>query len=107
VRRLPTSAFDLSVLAGARERAGDLEREIRRFAEQVEYIREYQGDPLPEGKKSVSFRVTASAPDHTLTSEEITDLRNRIIAGLNSQGYQIVGQGFDPAAGLPPGTTKP
>src|SRR5580658_1798178 len=27
VRRFPTSAFDLSVLAGARERAGDLERE--------------------------------------------------------------------------------
>jgi phenylalanyl-tRNA synthetase beta chain len=107
VRRFPTSAFDLSVLAGARERAGDLEREIRRFAEQVEYIREYQGDPLPEGKKSVSFRVTAGAPDHTLTSEEITDLRNRIIAGLNTLGYQIVGQGFGPAAGLPPGATKP
>jgi phenylalanyl-tRNA synthetase beta chain len=93
VRRFPTSAFDLSVLAGARERAGDLEQEIRRFAEQVEYVREYQGDPLPEGKKSVSFRIVASARDHTLTAEEITDLRNKIIAGLNGQGYQIVGQG--------------
>jgi len=107
VRRFPTSSFDLSVLAGVRERAGDLELEIRRFAgdlaERVEYVREYQGEPLPEGKKSVSFRVVASAPDHTLNAEEITDLRNGIIAGLNSLGYFIVGQGFGPAAGLPPG----
>ena len=95
VRRFPTSAFDLSVLAGVRERAGDLEVEIRRFAgdlaETVEYVREYQGEPLPEGKKSVSFRVVASAADHTLTADEITDLRNRIIAGLNALGYELRG----------------
>jgi len=54
-------------------------------------VREYQGDPLPEGKKSVSFRVVAGAPDHTLTAEEITDLRDRIIAGLNSLGYELRG----------------
>jgi phenylalanyl-tRNA synthetase beta chain len=109
VRRFPTSAFDLSVLAGVRERAGDLELEIRRFAgdlaEKVEYVREYRGEPLAAEKKSVSFRVVAGASDHTLTADEITDLRNRIIAGLNSLGYFIVGQGFGPAAGLPPGAT--
>jgi phenylalanyl-tRNA synthetase beta chain len=91
VRRFPTSAFDLSVLAGARERAGDLELEIRRFAEKVEYIREYQGDPLPDGMKSVSFRIVAGAPDHTLTADEITNLRSKIIAGLNSLGYELRG----------------
>jgi phenylalanyl-tRNA synthetase beta chain len=95
VRRFPTSAFDLSVVAGIRELAGNLQVEIRRFsgelAEQVEYVREYRGDPLPEGKKSVSFRVVAGAPDHTLTTEEITDLRNKIIAGLSSLGYELRG----------------
>jgi phenylalanyl-tRNA synthetase beta chain len=93
VRRFPTSAFDLSVIAGARELAGNLELEIHRFAgelaETVEYVREYQGEPLPEGKKSVSFRVVAGAADHTLTAEEITALRDRIIAGLNSLGYEF------------------
>jgi phenylalanyl-tRNA synthetase beta chain len=93
VRRFPTSAFDLSVIAGARELAGDLELEIRRFAgelaERVEYVREYQGEQVPEGKKSVSFRVVAGAADHTLTAEEIADLRNRIIAGLNGLGYVL------------------
>ena len=95
VRRFPTSAFDLSVIAGVRVRAGDLENEIRGFAgdlaERVEYVREYQGDPLPEGEKSVSFRVVAGAADHTLSADEITDLRNRIIKGLNSLGYELRG----------------
>jgi len=93
VRRFPTSAFDLSVIAGARELAGSLELEIRRFAgelaETVEYVREYQGERLPEGKKSVSFRVVAGAPDRTLSSDEITALREQIIAGMRSLGYEL------------------
>jgi phenylalanyl-tRNA synthetase beta chain len=93
VRRFPTSAFDLSVIADTRELAGNLELEIRRFAgelaEAVEYVREYRGERVPEGRKSVSFRVVAGAADRTLSSAEITDLRNRIIAGLNSLGYDL------------------
>jgi phenylalanyl-tRNA synthetase beta chain len=93
VRRFPTSAFDLSIIADARELAGTLEPEIRRFAgdlaEAVEYVREYEGERLPEGKKSVSFRVVAGAPDHTLSSSEITELRDRIIAGMQGLGYDL------------------
>jgi phenylalanyl-tRNA synthetase beta chain len=93
VRRFPESAFDLSIVAGAREFAGDLELEIRRFAGDlalaVEYVREYQGAPLPEGKKSVSFRVVAGAADRTLSSEEIAEMRGKIIAGLNGLGYDL------------------
>src|SRR4029077_15570075 len=93
VRRFPTSAFDLSVIAGARELAGSLELDIRRFAgelaKRVEYVREYQGERLPQGKKSVSFRVVAGAADRTLSSDEITALREQIIAGMRSLGYQL------------------
>jgi phenylalanyl-tRNA synthetase beta chain len=93
VRRFPTSAFDLSVVAGARELAGTLELEIRRFAgdlaEAVEYVREYQGEQLPEGKKSVSFRVVVGAPDATLSAAEIAAIRSRIIEGLNGLGYEL------------------
>ena len=93
VRRFPTSAFDLSIVAEARELAGTLELEIRRFAgdlaEAIEYVREYQGPPLPEGRKSVSFRVVAGAPDRTLSSSEITSLRNQIIEGLSGIGYEL------------------
>ena len=81
------------MIADARELAGTLELEIRRFAgdlaESIDYVREYQGEQVPAGKKSVSFRVVASAPDRTLSSNEITSLRNRIIEGLNSLGYEL------------------
>ena len=42
-----------------------------------------------EGKKSVSFRVVAGAPDRTLSSDEITALRDRIIDGLRTLGYEL------------------
>jgi hypothetical protein len=37
----------------------------------------------------VSFRVVAGAADHTLSAEEITDLRDRIIKGLKSLGHEL------------------
>ena len=91
VRRFPTSAFDLSVIAPARELAANLELHIRQFAgelvEVIEYVREFQGAPLPEGCKSVTFRIVASAPDRTLSSVETTALYDRIVAGLTGLGY--------------------
>jgi phenylalanyl-tRNA synthetase beta chain len=92
VHRFPTSAFDLSIVTDARALAGDLEAEIRRFAgemtEAIEYVREYEGAPLPEGKKSVSFRIVVGG-DRTLTTAEITAIRNGIIEGLTSLGYEL------------------
>ena len=61
----------------------------RVHAETVEYVTEYEGAPLPEGKKSVSFRIVASAPDRALSSEEINALRTRIVEGLNLAGYGL------------------
>jgi phenylalanyl-tRNA synthetase beta chain len=92
VHRFPTSAFDLSIVTNTRKLAADLELEIRRYAgdltESVEYVREYQGAPLPEGTKSVSFRVVVGG-EKTLSSAEITAIRNGIIEGLTSQGYEL------------------
>jgi phenylalanyl-tRNA synthetase beta chain len=93
VRRFPSSAFDLSIIAGARELAATLELEIRRFAgellDAVEYVREYQGEHVPEGKKSVSFRIVVSAPDRTLASAEVNAIRDAIIEGLRALGYEL------------------
>ena len=95
VRRFPTSAFDLSVIADARELAGNLELRIRQFAgdltESVDYVREFQGAPLPEGRKSVTFRIIAGAADRTLSSPETTALYDRIVAGLTELGYEFRG----------------
>jgi phenylalanyl-tRNA synthetase beta chain len=93
VRRFPSSAFDLSVVAPLREPAGAIEARLRAFAgqllESIEYQRQYTGSPLAEGTKSVSFRLTAAAGDHTLSSDEVTSLRNSIIEAMQHAGYEL------------------
>jgi phenylalanyl-tRNA synthetase beta chain len=93
VRRYPSSAFDLSVIAGLREYAGDLETRLCGFAgplvESVQFVRQYSGPPLAEGQKSVSFRLTAGSPERTLSSEEVGEIRARIIEGMRGLGYDL------------------
>jgi phenylalanyl-tRNA synthetase beta chain len=88
VPRFPTSAFDLSIVTDARTLAGELEAEIRKLAGNVEYVREYEGAPLPEGKKSVSFRITVGG-DKTLSTAELTGIRNGIIEALTAIGFEL------------------
>ena len=93
IRRYPSSAFDLSVIAGLREHAGKLEAGVASFAgpllESIQFVREYSGPPLAEGRKSVSFRLTVGSPERTLSSEEIGEIRARIIGGMQQQGYEL------------------
>ncbi len=93
IRRFPSSAFDLSVVAAVREHAARLEAGIRSFAgpllESVEFLRQYSGPPLEEGRKSVSFRVTVGSPGRTLSSEEAGEIRARIIEGMRGLGYEL------------------
>ncbi|QOY91769.1 phenylalanine--tRNA ligase subunit beta [Paludibaculum fermentans] len=93
LRRYPTSEFDLSVVAGLRDLCGTLETKIRKAAgplcEKVRFLYAYQGKPLADDQQSLSFRVTAGAADHTLSNEEVTGIRNAIIADLASAGYEL------------------
>jgi phenylalanyl-tRNA synthetase beta chain len=93
LRRFPSSAFDLSVVARARDLAGDIQQLLVKYAkgdlEQIEFVRQYSGPPLAEGQKSVSFRLTVAALDHTLSSEEVGAIRSRIIEGMRSEGFEL------------------
>ena len=93
IRRYPSSAFDLSVVAGLREHAGKLESSIASFAgpllESIEFVRQYSGPPLEAGQKSVSFRVTVGSPERTLSSEEVGAIRARIIEEMRGLGYEL------------------
>jgi phenylalanyl-tRNA synthetase beta chain len=93
IRRLPSSAFDLSVLAGMRDLVGDIRKQLEGFGGRdllsIEFLRRYSGAPLPEGKQSVSFRLTVAAPDRTLSSEEAGAIRTRIIDGMRQLGYDL------------------
>jgi phenylalanyl-tRNA synthetase beta chain len=93
VRRYPSSAFDLSVVCGARELAGALQAKISAAAgellESVDFVRQYSGPPLEEGTKSVSFRVTLGSDERTLSSDEVSQVRDAIIARMRGSGYDL------------------
>ena len=93
LRRFPTSAFDLSVVAALRMPAGDIERTLREAAGgdlvELEFVRQYAGAPLPDDRKSVSYRITVGALDRTLSSDEVGAVRNRIILAMQQAGYEL------------------
>jgi phenylalanyl-tRNA synthetase beta chain len=93
LRRFPTSAFDLSVVAGLRDPAGEIEHRLAEAAGtdlvEIEFVRQYTGSPLPEDRKSVSYRLTVGASDRTLSSEEVSAIRNRVIEAVRRAGYEL------------------
>jgi phenylalanyl-tRNA synthetase beta chain len=92
-RRFPSSEFDLSVVAGLRDLAGAIAGRIRAAAggvcESVAYVYSYRGAPLSPGEQSMTFRVRVSAPDRTLSSEEVSAVRAAIIESLRGAGYGL------------------
>jgi phenylalanyl-tRNA synthetase beta chain len=93
LRRYPTSAFDLSVVTDLRQPAGEIGRRLAEAAGDglvdIEFVREYTGAPLPSERKSVSFRLTVGASDHTLSSDEVTAIRDRVIDAMRRSGFEL------------------
>jgi phenylalanyl-tRNA synthetase beta subunit len=42
-----------------------------------------------EGSKSVSYRLTISSGERTLTAEDLTRVRTRVIEGMRGLGYEL------------------
>ena len=93
IRRYPATAFDLSVIVKERHLVGEIEAALTEIGGNellsIEFLRQYSGPPLVEGQKSVSFRMTSGAPDRTLSTDEVTAIRTRIIAQMQSRGYEL------------------
>ena len=66
-------------MADARTPVAELRQRLSELAGEnlvsIEFIRQYQGAPLSEGQKSVSYHLEAGALDHTLTNEEAAAIR--------------------------------
>ncbi len=87
LRRFPESAFDLSFIVPERTLIADVEAAMPKLNEilSIEFVREFA---LPE-KRSLSYRITAGAADRTLTSEEVSAVREQIIDAIKSKGYEF------------------
>ena len=64
-----------ALVDAAREAAGELLREARVFDV-------YRGDQVGAGRKSVAIHLAFQSPERTLTEDEATTLRDRIVAAL-------------------------
>ena len=89
VLTFPAVLQDLAVVVGeeveagalvdaAREAAGPLLREARVFDV-------YRGEQAGEGRKSVALHLAFQSPERTLTEEEATGLRGRIVEALGGR----------------------
>lgn len=87
VRKYPASDFDLSIVAGERVPVRELALLLTdELMESSEFLMRH---PLGDGRQSVSFRMTIAAADRTLTAEEITAARDRVIAKVRAAGYEL------------------
>src|SRR6185436_18692944 len=90
LRRLPSSAFDLSVVASARSLIADVQAALVKLAGEalleISFLREFA---LPTGERSLSYRLTVGAADRTLSADEAGTIRSRIIDGMRAAGYDL------------------
>jgi phenylalanyl-tRNA synthetase beta chain len=95
LRKFPTSGFDLSVVADSFAPVAKIQDQLTRLAGPdlalIEFVRQYAGPQLPHGQKSVSYHLKVGALDHTMTADELTTIRRRIIEGMQGLGYELRG----------------
>ena len=84
--RFPWIVRDISVVVDERLRSGQVRETIRRVApDTLVGLREfdrYQGQGIPEGRYSLSLRLTFRAADRTLTDADVQAAMERIVAAL-------------------------
>ena len=84
--KFPVVYRDLSVVVDRALEAEKVMEAIRAFqqpfVEEITLFDIYQGPPIPEGKKGISYRIRYQANDRTLTDEEVNQYHEKILTRL-------------------------
>lgn len=86
ISKFPSSSFDLSIVVGPRALSGEVGDAVATFGHPPEFIEDYR---MPDGRRSLLFRITLSREDRTLTGDEVSAERTRLIEGLRAKGYEL------------------
>ena len=78
----PLVEQDLSVIVGEEVSWADIEKAVASHVRRSEFVEEYRGSQVPEGKKSLMFRFWLASDEKTLTAEDIEEMRKRILKKL-------------------------
>jgi phenylalanyl-tRNA synthetase beta chain len=87
--RFPASFIDVAVVIDDDVPAAEVEGAIvAAGAPELESVRLfdlYRGEQIPPGKKSLAYALHLRVPDRTLTDEDATEVRARIVAALRER----------------------
>jgi len=82
---LPLVEKDLSLLVDEATTWENIYSTIKSKVKEVEFIEEYRGNQIPDGKKSIVLRLRLSNDDGMLTSEQINSKVDSIVKSLNNR----------------------
>lgn len=84
--KFPAAERDIAVLVDRSVAVGDLRATMVKAAgallDSIKLFDVYEGDRIPDGKKSVAFAITFRAPDRSLTNDEVNRVFNKIVKDL-------------------------
>ncbi len=90
IRRFPASEFDLSVVVPARTYARKVEDVLNAakttHTESIHFTTDFA---LPDGGRSLTFRIVVAAKDRTLTQDEINKERESFVQALATAGFSL------------------
>lgn len=85
----PASDRDIAFYAGRDVAVSDLKRTIvkagGKLLESVELFDEYKGDRVPEGQRSLAFRLVYRADDRTLKDEDVDPVHQKVREALTEK----------------------
>ncbi len=85
----PAAEFDLALLVPDHLAAADVESVLRRTAgellESLTLFDEFRGALVPEGQRSIAWRLTFRHPERTLRDKEIDGRRSQLLKTLESE----------------------
>ncbi len=88
IRRFPGALRDISVLVPSETKYVEVEKKIKReggkLLREISLFDLYEGEEIPQGKKSFAFRLLFQASNKTLSSEEVNKICDKIIKSLDS-----------------------
>ncbi|GAB47642.1 phenylalanine--tRNA ligase subunit beta [Mobilicoccus pelagius] len=92
----PVARTDVALVVDTDVPAGDVARALREGAgetlESLTLFDVYEGDQLPEGKKSLAYRLTFRAADRTLKTGQVSAMRDDAVASARrATGAEIRG----------------
>jgi phenylalanyl-tRNA synthetase beta chain len=93
VPRFPPVKIDLAVVGGYEMTIREIVALMRSvepsLLREVELFDVFTGTGVPEGKRSLAFRLSFRSDERTLTDEEVMKARDRVIEKLGAHGFAV------------------